>query len=109
MLRSFLKYVPSDKRNNFAVSGWSAMIVFAQAARAVVEKDGVNGLTRKALLETGIPTLTKFNTEGMTGTDQHRGADRDAVLHHARGEERASSCGSTRRRRARSTARRATG
>jgi hypothetical protein len=68
MLRSFLKYVPSDKRNNFAVSGWSAMIAFAQAARAVVAQDGVNGLTRKALLDTGIPTLTKFNTEGMTGT-----------------------------------------
>jgi hypothetical protein len=68
MLRSFLKYVPSEKRNNFAVSGWSAMIAFAQAARAVVEKDGVNGLTRKALLDTGIPTLTKFDTEGMTGT-----------------------------------------
>jgi Periplasmic binding protein len=68
MLRSFLKYVPSDKRNNFAVSGWSAMIAFAQAARAVVEKEGVNGLTRQALLDTGIPTLTKFDTEGMTGT-----------------------------------------
>jgi ABC-type branched-subunit amino acid transport system substrate-binding protein len=68
MLRSFLKYVPSDQRNNFAVSGWSAMIAFAQAARVVVTKDGVNGLTRKALLDTGIPTLTKFDTGGMTGT-----------------------------------------
>lgn len=67
MLRNFLKYVGTDA-NNFAVSGWSAMIAFSQAARAVVEKDGVNGLTRKALLETGIPTLTKFNTDGMTGT-----------------------------------------
>jgi len=68
MLRNFLKYVPADKRNNFAVSGWSAMIAFAQAARAVVAQDGVNGLTRKALLDTGIPTLTRFDTGGMTGT-----------------------------------------
>lgn len=68
MLRSFMKYVPSDKRNNFAVSGWSAMIAFAQAARAVVEQEGANGLTRRSLLDVGIPTLTKFDTEGMTGT-----------------------------------------
>jgi hypothetical protein len=67
MLRNFVKYVGKDS-DNFAVSGWSAMIAFAQAARTVVEKDGVNGLTRKALLETGIPTLTKFDTDGMTGT-----------------------------------------
>jgi hypothetical protein len=67
MLRNFVKYVGKDS-DNFAVAGWSAMIAFAQAARTVVEKDGVNGLTRKALLETGIPTLTKFDTDGMTGT-----------------------------------------
>ena len=67
MLRQFLKYVGRDA-DNFAVAGWSSVIAFRQAVEAVVAKDGVNGLTRKALLDVGIPTLTRFDTEGMTGT-----------------------------------------
>ena len=68
MLQQFLKHVGRDKADNFSVAGWASVIAFAQAARAVVQKDGVNALTRKALLDTGIPTLTAFDTEGMTGT-----------------------------------------
>jgi hypothetical protein len=68
MLRTYLKYVPSEYRDQYSVFAWAAMLAFADAARAVVAKDGVNGLTRKALLDTGMPTLTKFDAGGMIGT-----------------------------------------
>jgi hypothetical protein len=66
-LKNFLKYMPTD-RDQYSVFSWTAMLAFASAARAVVAKSGVNGLTRKALLDTGVPTLTNFNADGMIGT-----------------------------------------
>jgi hypothetical protein len=68
MLKAFLKYVTLDKADNYAIYAWSAMLAFAQAARNVVAKDGVNGLTRSAFLKEGVPTLTKFNAGGIIGT-----------------------------------------
>ncbi len=44
------------------------MLAFAQAARTVVDKDGVNGLTRTNFLDHGVTTLTKFDAGGMMGT-----------------------------------------
>jgi hypothetical protein len=67
MLKTFLRNVPSNGRDQFSVLAWAAMLAFADAARAVVAKDGVNGLTRKTLLHTGIPTLTHFDAGGMIG------------------------------------------
>ncbi len=67
MLDNFLKYVGKNKVNGFAVYGWVAGLAFAQAAKAAVDKVGVNGLTRSALVE-GIKTLTKFNAGGMVST-----------------------------------------
>ena len=46
MMQNFLKYVGKDKANGFSVYGWSAGLVFAQAANAAVAKGGINGLTR---------------------------------------------------------------
>ena len=67
MLKTFLKYVGRDNADQFAVYAWAATMEFAEAAKAVVAKSGVNGLTRKALLSDGIPTLTKFDSGGMIG------------------------------------------
>jgi hypothetical protein len=67
MLRAYLRYVPRDNRDMWSVPAWAAILAFADAARAVVAKEGVNGLTRKALLHTGIPTLTHFDAGGMIG------------------------------------------
>ena len=67
MLKTFLRYVPNDGRDQFSVLAWAAMLALADAARAVVARDGVNGLTRKALLHTGVPTLTHFDAGGMIG------------------------------------------
>jgi hypothetical protein len=68
MLRTYLKYVPRDKADGFAGYAWAAMLAFAQATRAVVDKDGVNGLTRANFLRHGVTTLTKFDAGGMMGT-----------------------------------------
>jgi hypothetical protein len=66
-LQGYLKYVPSAERDQYSVFAWTAMLAFASAARAVVDKGGVNALTRKALLGTGVPTLTNFDAGGMIG------------------------------------------
>ena len=66
-LAAFLKYVGKDNADGFAVYGWTATLAFKQAVEAIVKKDGVNGLTREALLSTGIDSLTSFNAGGMIG------------------------------------------
>jgi Periplasmic binding protein len=66
-LDNFLKYVGKNKANGFAVYGWVAGLVFAEAVKAAVAKDGVNGLTRRTLVG-GIKTLHTFNAGGMVAT-----------------------------------------
>jgi ABC-type branched-subunit amino acid transport system substrate-binding protein len=66
-LNAFRKYVGPAKADQFAVYSWAATLAFAEAAKAVVAKQGVNGLTRKALLTEGLPTLTNFDAGGMIG------------------------------------------
>jgi hypothetical protein len=65
-VKAFVKYVKNP--DQYAVPGWTATLAFADAARAVVAKRGVNGLTRASFLKDGIPTLDKFNAGGMIGT-----------------------------------------
>jgi hypothetical protein len=67
-LAAFMKYVGKANANGFAVYGWTATLAFKQAVEAIVKQDGVNGLTRKALLTTGVDALTSFNAGGMIGT-----------------------------------------
>jgi len=67
MLKTFVKYVGPAHIDQFAVYAWASTMAFAEAAKAAVAKTGVNGLTRKALLSDGIPTLTKFDSGGMIG------------------------------------------
>ena len=67
MLANFVKYVGTGKVDAFAAYGWVATMAFADAVKAVVAKDGVNGLARTSLFD-GIKTLTKFNAGGMYGT-----------------------------------------
>jgi hypothetical protein len=66
-LANFVKYIGKDKADSFSVYGWTSTLAFAEAARAVVEKGGVNALTRASMLSDGIPTLTKFDAGGMIG------------------------------------------
>jgi hypothetical protein len=66
MLQTFLKHVGKSKANGFAVYGWVAGLAFAQAIKAVVAKDGVNGITRSSVID-GIKSLKKFDAGGMIG------------------------------------------
>ena len=103
-LAAFMKYVGKDNANGFAVYGWTATLAFKQAVDAIVEQDGVNGLTRANLLSTGIDGLTNFDAGGMIGTVDIRTRCRRRAWRSCSCRT-ASSCASPRRRRARSTAR----
>jgi hypothetical protein len=67
MMQNFLKYVPKDKRDGFAVYAWAAVLAFAQAAKTTIAKNGVNGLTRANFLRDGVTTLTRFDADGIMG------------------------------------------
>jgi hypothetical protein len=67
MLATFLKYVGKDNANGFSVFGWVAALAFGEAAKATVESEGVNGLTRANLMKS-LSGLTKFDAGGMFGT-----------------------------------------
>ena len=65
-LQAFVKNVGADKARGFAVWGWVSVLLFQQAANAVVEKEGVNGLTRANLL-TELKNTHSFDAGGMWG------------------------------------------
>jgi hypothetical protein len=67
MLRAFITNVGADKADGFSVYGWAATLAFADAMKAVLAKDGVNGITRQSTID-GIKSLTDFDAGGMLGT-----------------------------------------
>ena len=66
-VKNVVKYVGKDKLTGFAELGFSSGLLFQQAAKAVVAKNGPNGLTRANLL-TALKGITDFNAGGMIGT-----------------------------------------
>ncbi len=70
-LAAFNKYVKNP--DQFSVYSWAATLAFADAVKAAVAKDGVNGITRTSLIN-GIKTLTDFDAGGMVGTHSFRTA-----------------------------------
>jgi hypothetical protein len=67
MTANFVKYTGKDKLSGFASWGFTAGLLFQQAAKAVVAKHGNNGLTRAALL-TELSNIHDFNGSGMVAT-----------------------------------------
>jgi len=67
MTANFVKYTGKDKLSGFASWGFTAGLLFQQAANAVVAKDGNNGLTRANLLRE-LATIHNFNGAGMVAT-----------------------------------------
>ena len=53
--------------DQFAVYAWDATLAFAEATKAVIAKQGVNGITRSSFID-GLESLTAFNAGGMAGT-----------------------------------------
>lgn len=66
MLANFVKYTGKGKVDGFGAYAWSAGVAFRDAVNAVVEKDGVNGLTRAALFE-ALNDIHGFDADGMFG------------------------------------------
>ena len=79
-VKNVVKYVGKDKLTGFAELGFASGLLFQQAAKAVVAKNGANGLTRANLL-TALKGITNFNAGGMIGDDEHRAEDPEQVLH----------------------------
>jgi ABC-type branched-subunit amino acid transport system substrate-binding protein len=67
MTKNFVKYVGKDNLNGFASWGFTSGLLFEQAAKAVVQKDGKNGLTRANLLAE-LASIHDFDAGGMVGT-----------------------------------------
>jgi ABC-type branched-subunit amino acid transport system substrate-binding protein len=67
MTKNFVKYVGKDNLNGFASWGFTSGLLFEQAAKAVVEKNGKDGLTRANLLAE-LASIHDFNASGMVAT-----------------------------------------
>ncbi len=67
MTKNFVKYVGKDNLNGFASWGFTSGLLFEQAAKAVIQKDGKNGLTRANLLAE-LANIHDFNASGMVAT-----------------------------------------
>lgn len=67
MAATFYKSVGADNAGKLgAPYAWAAAIAFRDAVNAVVEKSGVNGLTRAALLD-ALNNIHEFDAEGFFG------------------------------------------
>jgi ABC-type branched-subunit amino acid transport system substrate-binding protein len=67
MTKNFVKYVGKDKISGFASWGFESGLLFQQAANAVIQKHGKNGLTRANLLAE-LKDIHNFNGGGMVAT-----------------------------------------
>jgi hypothetical protein len=67
MVANFLKFTGKDKADGFGAQAWIAGILLRDAVNAVVEADGVNGITRKAVIDQ-LNATKDFDAEGMAVT-----------------------------------------
>ncbi len=67
MTKNFVKYVGKDKLSGFASWGFTSGLLFEQAAKAVVQQKGANGLTRANLMAE-LQKIHNFNANGMVAT-----------------------------------------
>ena len=66
MLGNFVKYTGKDKAVGFGAYAWAAAVAFRDAVNAVVQQDGVNGLTRESLFA-ALNNIHDFDADGMFG------------------------------------------
>jgi hypothetical protein len=75
-----------DKADSFGANSWQAGMAFKEAVDRVVAKDGVNGLTRAALLAE-LEDFGDFDAGGWLGTKTLRGISPCYVLLQVQGGE----------------------
>ena len=66
MLASFVKYTGKDRVTGLGASAWAAGVLLRDAIESIVARDGVNGVTRAALLDQ-IKRTHDFDADGMFG------------------------------------------
>jgi ABC-type branched-subunit amino acid transport system substrate-binding protein len=66
-LANYVKFTGKDKIDGFGSYAWVAGLLFRDAVNSIVEKDGNNALTRKALLD-ALAQIHDFDGDGMWGT-----------------------------------------
>ena len=71
----------------FGAEAWVSALFFRDAVKAVVAKDGVNGLTRANWL-TAARAIHSFNADGMIGPEDVGGQGVQALLRPAAGQGR---------------------
>jgi len=66
-LANYIKFAGEENVDGFGAYAWLAGLLFRDAVNAIVERDGVNGLTRSALLAE-LGDTHEFDGDGMWGT-----------------------------------------
>jgi ABC-type branched-subunit amino acid transport system substrate-binding protein len=66
-LAAYRKAVGPDKADGFGATAWAASILFHQTIDKLVERDGINGITRKAFLEE-LARTHAFDADGLLAT-----------------------------------------
>jgi hypothetical protein len=66
MAANFVKYVGADTAASYGAYTWAAGIAFRDAVNAIVKRDGVNGITRTAILAE-LAKVHAFDAEGLIG------------------------------------------
>jgi ABC-type branched-subunit amino acid transport system substrate-binding protein len=66
MLASFVRYTGKNKVTGLGAAAWGAGVLFRDAVNTIVERDGVNGLTRAAFLD-ALANTHDFSADGMYG------------------------------------------
>ena len=62
----YVRYVGRDKTSGFGVYAYAATLAFREVLDRIVADDGVNGITRAAVLD-GMQHLTNFDAGGLIG------------------------------------------
>ncbi len=62
-----MKAVGADNADAFGATAWAAAILFHESVDKIVERDGVNGITRAKLLEE-LANTKDFDADGMLAT-----------------------------------------
>jgi ABC-type branched-subunit amino acid transport system substrate-binding protein len=66
-LANYIKFAGADNVDGFGAYAWIAGLLFRDSVNAIVQRDGVNGLTRAALLDQ-LKNTHAFDGDGMWGT-----------------------------------------
>ena len=66
-LANYIKFAGAENVDGFGTYAWLAGLLFRDSVNAIVKRDGVNGLTRAALLEQ-LANTHAFDGDGMWGT-----------------------------------------